>query len=281
VSESPAPVLAYFGLSYLVSWTFWWAAAATAGGAAPSSRASLGSFLLLVGTISPAAVALVLTARWEGRGALRVLLRRVVAFPSSARWYVFAISFMAASELAVALLHRAIAGEWPPFGRTPAYVMAAAILVSTPVQAGEEIGLRGYALPRLAARVGLPLASLVLGVLWASWHLPLFFIPGSGYAGTSFPLFVVAVTAISAAMAWLYWRTAGSLLVTMLMHAAINNTTGIVRSPVSPGLDPFTMRPPLTAALTAGVLGAFAAYALVRMRGAALDARAAADIERA
>ena len=269
-------LLAYVALSYLVTWTFWWAAAVTAGGAAPSSRASLGSVLVLLGTISPAPVALALTARWEGRDALRALLRRTVAFPSSARWYVFAVAYMAASELTVALLHRAIAGEWPPFGRTPAYVMAAAILVSTPVQAGEEIGLRGYALPRLAARVGLPLASLVLGVVWGSWHLPLFFIPGSGYAGTSFPLYVVAVTAISVAMVWLYWRTGGSLLMTMLMHAAINNTTGIVRSPVSPGLDPFTMRPPLTAALTAGVLWAFAAYFLVRMRGATLDTRPAA-----
>ena len=54
--------------------------------------------------------------------------------------------------------------------------MLAAVAVSTPWQAGEEIGWRGYLLPRLSGRVGLPAASLIVGVIWACWHLPFFFI---------------------------------------------------------------------------------------------------------
>jgi membrane protease YdiL (CAAX protease family) len=145
--------------------------------------------------------------------------------------------------------------------------MAFALVVSTPVQAGEEIGWRGYALPRLASRLGLPWASIVLGIVWASWHLPLFYVPLEGNYGQSFPLYVAAVTALSVAMAWLYWRTNGSLLLTMLMHAAVNNTSGIVRSPVSSTVDPFAVTPSVVTWLTAGVLLACGAFFLVRMRG--------------
>jgi membrane protease YdiL (CAAX protease family) len=147
--------------------------------------------------------------------------------------------------------------------------MLVAIIFSTPVQAGEEIGWRGYALPRLARSLGLGGASIVLGIIWACWHLPFFFIPGSDNAGQSFPVYLLAVTAISVAMAWLYWRTKGSLLLTMLMHAAINNTAGIVSSPAST-TNPFALKTSLVAWLTAAVLWLSAAYFLIRMRGATL-----------
>ena len=150
--------------------------------------------------------------------------------------------------------------------------MAVAIAFSTPVQAGEEIGWRGYALPRLTNQLGLARGSIVLGVIWACWHLPFFFIPGSDNFGQSFPLYLAAVTAISVAMAWVYWRTKGSLLLTMLMHAAINNTAGIVTSASPVGAtNPFYLNAPLVTWLVVGVLWIGAAYFLVRMRGASLD----------
>jgi membrane protease YdiL (CAAX protease family) len=144
--------------------------------------------------------------------------------------------------------------------------MAIAIVFSTPVQAGEEIGWRGYALPRMSERVGLAWASIILGLIWSCWHLPFFFIPNSDNAGQSFPVYVLAVTALSAAMAWLYWRSNGSLLLTMLMHAAINNTAGIVSSMPSANTNPFTVRPSDVAWLTAGILWLGAGFLLIRMR---------------
>ena len=138
------------------------------------------------------------------------------------------------------------------------------------MQAGEEIGWRGYALPRLARQLVLVRASIVLGVIWACWHLPLFFIPGSDNYGRSFPVYLLAVTALSVAMAWLYWRTNGSLLLTMLMHAAVNNSN-IVPSAVLPGADPFALSAPLVAWLTAALLSICAVYFLVRMRGVTLQ----------
>jgi hypothetical protein len=87
---------------------------------------------------------------------------------------------------------------------------------------------RGYALPRLAGHLGLGGASILLGGVWALWHLPLFFLPATGSTGQSFPIYLLQVTAISVTMAWLYWKTEGSLLFVMLMHASVNNATGIV-----------------------------------------------------
>jgi membrane protease YdiL (CAAX protease family) len=220
----------------------------------------------------PSLVALALTARKAGRTGVRALLFGLRKWSVGAQWYLFALGYMIAVKLTAASLNRLALGEWPRFGQVPWYLMAVAIAFSTPVQAGEEIGWRGYALPRLANRLGLARGSIVLGVIWACWHLPFFFIPGSDNFGQSFPLYLAAVTAISVAMAWVYWRTNGSLLLTMLMHAAINNTAGIVTPAVpSVATNPFYLNAPLVTWLVVGLLWIGAAYFLVRMRDANLE----------
>jgi membrane protease YdiL (CAAX protease family) len=84
----------------------------------------------------------------------------------------------------------------------------------------EEMGWRGYALPRLQGRLGPLTANLLLGVLWAFWHLPLWFVPGSFQAGSSFGLYVVSTVALSFLIGWVYNGTGGSLLLAILAHAA-------------------------------------------------------------
>ncbi len=150
------------------------------------------------------------------------------------------------------------------------------------MQAGEEVGWRGYALPRLAARFGLARASVLLGIIWAAWHLPLFYISGTDTTGQSFPLYLLGVTALSVAIAWLYARTNGSLLLTMLMHAAVNNTN-IVSSFDQNATNPFALSTSLVAWIFTGLLWACAAYFLVQMHRAPLKlsrglTRRAADI---
>jgi membrane protease YdiL (CAAX protease family) len=163
-------------------------------------------------------------------------------------------------------------GTWPVFGHESWVLMVIGTLFSTPVQVGEELGWRAYALPRLSTKVGLPAASVVLGVIWATWHLPLFAMPGTDTSGQSFPFFLVEVTAMSVAIAWVYWRTNGRLLVTMLMHAAVNNTKDVVPSAVVGATNRFAWTTSRAAWLTAAVLWMLAIYFLVKMRGARLDA---------
>ena len=137
----------------------------------------------------------------------------------------------------------------------------------------EEIGWRGYALPRLAARIGLARASLLLGLIWAGWHLPLFFVPGLNQYGQSFPLFALGGIALSVAIAWLYAHTEGSVGMAMLMHSAVNQTTGIVPTNVPGATNPFALSSSLVGWLFVALLWMSAAYFLVEMPNAEIRAR--------
>ena len=265
-------LLTFFSLTFLVSWTCFAGAAAIGGGtlSPPPGAAILAGAIFLLGVIAPSLVALALTARSAGRVGILTLLRQVINCPRQVRWYVFAVGYMAVIKLAAAVMHRIGTGEWPPFGRIPFFLIVLAILFSTPVQAGEEIGWRGYALPHLAREFGLSRASIMVGIIWAFWHLPLFFIPGSDTYHQSFVVALLAITPLSVAMAWLYWRGNGSLLLTMLMHAAVNNTTTIVPS-ASPAVSPFSFSASIVGWTTAILLWACAVYFLSRMRSVRLQ----------
>jgi membrane protease YdiL (CAAX protease family) len=253
----------FFVLTYAMTWTCFISLATLA----VSTRTPLGALVVLLGVFAPGLVALSLTARAEGGPGVRALLGRILRWRVAAQWYLFAAGYIAAIKLTVALVYRVATGVWPPFGHEPWYLILGAIVVSTPVQAGEEIGWRGYVLPRLTRRFGLARASILLGVIWAGWHLPQFFIPESDTYGQSFFVFVLQVTALSVAMAWLYAHTNGSLLLVMLMHAAVNNSKDIVPSAVPGATNPLGLNASLVAWLTVTLLWTCAAYFLARIRG--------------
>jgi membrane protease YdiL (CAAX protease family) len=254
-------VVTFFVVTYIVAWSLWFAAGMT-----PASWPRW--LLFLPGTFAPGFVALWLTGRASGRSGVAALLRRLIDWQVPARWYVFAVSYIAVVKLIAALVHRVTMGAWPRFGEVPWYVMLAATFGSTLVggQAGEEIGWRGYALPRLAGRFGLRGGSVLLGVIWAVWHLPFFFVPVADTFGQSFPVYLLAVTALSVAMALLYANTRGSLLPVMLMHSAANNTKDIVLSAEPNATNPWALSHSLVAWLTVAVLWLCAGYVLLRMR---------------
>jgi hypothetical protein len=272
-------VLGFFLLAFAFTWIAWLASATLA---APSNTGffGVGGPVFLLGVFAPALVALALTAYGEGRAGVVRLLARIGRWQVGTRWYLFAVGYMAATKLLAALIHRLATGAWPTFGDTPWLLMLGAILVSTWAQAGEEVGWRGYALPRLAQHLGLGGASVLLGVIWALWHLPLFFLPGTGSDGQSFPIYLLHVTALSVAMSWLYWKTEGSLLLVMLMHASVNNTTGIVPAAVPNAVDPMSFEGSLVAWVTVGVSWVIAALLLSRMRGAEIGAMLSSGIRR-
>lgn len=258
-------LLGFFLITYAVTWTCFIAVAA----AVPASTL-LGRALVLLGAYAPSLVALSLTARDEGSAAVRALLRRVIRWRVGARWYVFAVGYTVAIKLTVAVIHRVITGAWPRFDDFPWLLIPFAILISTPFQAGEEIGWRGYALPSLAARFGFARASILLGLIWAFWHFPQFFIREGDTYGQSFFVFVLQVTALSVAITWLYARTGGSLLLPMLLHSAVNNSKDIVPSAVPGAKNTFGLHASLVAWLSVALFWICAAYFLRRMPKAEL-----------
>lgn len=263
-------IVRFIALAFAITWLLWLTVMrAGAGGTSPVM--TLGGPVFLVGVFAPGIVAVFLTAVDEGQEGVRALLSRIVRWRVDARFYAFAVLLMPVTKLVVALLHRALTGKWPVFGETQPALLLAATALSTIFQAGEEVGWRGYLLPRLSKRAGLGTASLLVGVIWSAWHLPLFYATGTDTYHQSFPLFALQVTAYSVALAWLYWRTSGSLLLPMLMHAAFNNMKDIVPSHGVAAGSPFTLESTLVLRLSVLLLWVVGVVLLVRMRGAGIE----------
>ncbi len=236
------------------------------GFALASYMPKFGNAIFLLAVFMPALVAIWLTGTKQGEAGLRALFARVFEWRVGWKWYVFAIGYMLAIRLAAAAIQRLATGTWPQFGNESWFLVPMAIAISMPVQAGEEIGWRGYALPRLGAKFGYGIGSAILGALWALWHLPVFFIlPGNGNYGQSFPLFFLGVIPLSIAMGWLFVNTKGSILLAMLMHATVNNTHDIVQSGYA-AVGPLSLNTTLVAWLTIALLWIGAAYFLVRLK---------------
>ena len=85
----------------------------------------------------------------------------------------------------------------------------------------EEIGWRGFALPRLQKRHNALIATLIVGILWALWHLPLVFLVGNPMAEFPFLWFIIIVTN-AVIYTWIYNSTKGSILLVALLHGALN-----------------------------------------------------------
>jgi membrane protease YdiL (CAAX protease family) len=89
---------------------------------------------------------------------------------------------------------------------------------------GEETGWRGYALPHLQKTRSATVATLILGILWACWHLPMFFYRDTyiqmGIAG--FPMFALSLLCAAMIFTWLYNSTQGSVWIVIIFHAVFN-----------------------------------------------------------
>ena len=165
------PLLEFLGLTYAATWICWAAAVAVmrAGDAGFTAVSPAAGTLFLLGTIAPSLVALALTASGEGANAAGVLFSRIFKWQVNARWYVFAVGYIATIKLTAALVCRVATGAWPRFGGEHWYVILAALTISTWTQAGEEIGWRGYALPRergTAADATSLVAWIATALLW-------------------------------------------------------------------------------------------------------------------
>lgn len=256
------PLTAFFSLTYAITWVCF----ITAGILPQGSPVRWP--LLILGAFAPSSVAVFLTWRYDGKPGVRSLLGRLVDWRHGIQWYAFALLYMAAIKIAVALIYRASTGAWPRFGSgyTIAIVVTAIVAAIFGGPLGEEIGWRGYALPRLTERFGRANASVLLGVIWALWHLPVFFIAGMDQSGQALPVYILQVTALSVAMAWLYWHVNGSLLLMVLMHTAINQAKDLVPSAVEGASNPLRFSATPVAWLTVSLLWLTAALFLIQMR---------------
>ena len=215
--------------TFAFTWTCWWLAAADEHGVI-----ALPVPLVLLGSVGPLVAALWATARDGGRAALRALLGRTVRWRVSPIWYAVALLGPGVVYLAAMALH-VLAGGRPPDPRalvdTLPAAAAATVYFVVVAGLGEEVGWRGYALPALQARYGALLSSTILGVVWALWHLPLFFVPSVGsYSLVPFPLYLAYMIPFTILITWVFNSARGSVLIAMVLHGATNASGALMRA---------------------------------------------------
>ena len=195
--------LGYFVLAFAFTWSFWWLAVVEARGLIPPLPVPA----LFLGAFGPMVAAVAMTALGGGRAGLRSLLGRVTRWRVAPIWYAVAILGPAALQLAAMAVHVALGGQSPD-----ASAMVAAlpgVLVGTAymliqVGIGEEVGWRGYALPRLQSGHGALVSGVILGAIWALWHLPVFFNPATGYSITPFWVLLLFLVPVSVLITWVF-----------------------------------------------------------------------------
>jgi len=215
------PLMVFFILAYGIAWI------PLAYGFATGNNSIVG-----VSFFAPAISAVIMTAVNEGKAGIRDLVSRLFLWRVDLKWYLIAMLAPIAFESMAILTHKLLGDtalslqftHWIQMLPTQLPWLIIILLFLVLSSSGEELGWRGYAMPRLQARYGSIWASLILGLLWAFWHLPAFWIPGSPQYGLPVPGYALATIGYSFIYTCIFNGTKGSVLLASLYHAASNLT---------------------------------------------------------
>jgi uncharacterized protein len=237
----------------------------------PAAVPVTGLFALIL--FSPALVAVALSWRTGGGAAVRALLAAIGRWRLPLRWYLAALGLPFAVDAAALAIYAAAGGSPPALPGEPAPEQQLLALWALPLafllfSLGEEIGWRGYALPRLQPRTGAAVASLVIGAVWIAWHLPHKLAADTTQGAIPTGSYIAATLAASIIFTWLYNSTHGSLLPVVLLHAAVQGANIVL--PVLPTATGTAILYHVTAALyvmvAMTVLAAYGPRDLARTR---------------
>jgi uncharacterized protein len=238
------PLVAFFVLAYAASWLAWLPYVLSADGLGvlgfrfPELMGNTQLTGILPGAyVGPLGSALVVTAISGGREGLRQWRQRL--FRMRVRWYWYLIVLSGVPILLVGGT-LALPGAVSDL-RTPSVLVVAAYLPMLLVQVlttglSEEPGWRDFALPLIQRRHGAALGTLILGLVWGCWHLPLFFTswslggtrPDTAHWWLSVGVFLLSALAISYLITWVFNHTRESLPIALLLHASNNTVASLV-----------------------------------------------------
>jgi len=244
------PLVVFFVLAYLGAWISWLplVLAKTGLGVFPLALSAVLIYLLEVlgSLVGPTLAAFLVTAATSGKAGVRHLLRSYLQRPQGLRWFL--IILVGAPLLVV--VAGGIASRFETTHALNLLTQRWSMLVSGYLPQvfihipggplGEEPGWRGVALPRLQQRYGAFLATLILGGLWGLWHFPLFLVTGlfGPFSLPNFGVFLLGTIVLAFLLTWTFNSTAGSLLMVIVLHAALDTNSSLVvlLSPVFPWL---------------------------------------------
>jgi uncharacterized protein len=254
------PLVSFFVLAYAGTWLFELPYVLSEYGAGLLPTRS--PVLLWTSPVSvfmgPFLAAFVMTGTTEGREGVRRLLRRFVLWRVGLRWYLFALLGIPVIAVLSVVVIPGVLESFQGLGAlAPLSVLGVFVYVLFLGGAlGEEPGWRGFALPRLQSLHGPLLGSLILGPLWALWHLPLFLTPWNELTAFNVVVFVLATTCLAIMYTWVFNNTKGSVLMAILIHASFNASVTGILAPLFPApiLEDYGLLP---------ILGGFGVFAVV------------------
>jgi membrane protease YdiL (CAAX protease family) len=219
------PVVAFVILNYFFTFLFRVPLAASTAKVIPVAVPRGFQFL---GDYGPLLAALLLTGLLEGRAGIKSLCSRVVQWRVGMVWYAVALLgtlalFSVAAIIGIFLIgapapNLTLLGRWEELpGLHPA---ATWIVLIFTIGLGEEVGWRGFMLPKLQAKFSAFSASLLIGLAWTFWHLPNFIFDPQ-FAAWGMPIrlgFGFMLICMAIVYAWLFNSTRGSLLIPILFH---------------------------------------------------------------
>ncbi|WP_424005521.1 lysostaphin resistance A-like protein (plasmid) [Haloarcula salina] len=208
-------VLEFFALTFVVSWALWGL------GAIFGTDSGIWPILSTLAGFGPLVASGVLS--WRD-GNVRSWAQQAIRWRTGLRWWAVALVVAPVLSLVGYGVYLALTGASLGLTDDPivvVYPMLFFYILFLRGGFGEEMGWRGYALPHLLKQYNTTIAALLIGIGWAAWHLPLFFIQGTRQSGL-FALYLVGVIGLSVIIAWLYTRSRGSVLLTTVFHAQWN-----------------------------------------------------------
>jgi len=197
----------------------------------PVMLTGIGWFALIAASSSSIA-GLIAAALTGGKEGLKQLLSGFTRWRCSPLWYILAI-LIPAAILIIALGSTAAFGIQFQFQWTVGWAMLIPTFLLTTIQAGlgEEIGWRGFATLKLMETRSALVSSLIVGVVWAAWHIPLYFIPSTLQSilvqEIGFPLtlalYSLNIIAFAIVWSWIYLASNRNLWLPVLIHGSTNS----------------------------------------------------------
>ena len=255
------PVATFFALTVGSAWALWLPLVILQ----DRTPSALGLMLALLGSAMPSTMAILLVARLHGRAEVGRLVRRLLMGRVGIFWYAVIVALAALMVFAV-WVSTLFGAPAPIVVATIPGTLSLLLFSIFPGSAvGEELGWRGFALPRLQGHRSALAASLIVGSVWGAYHFPLFLVGTPTRPLALFLPFAISCAILSIFYTWMYNGTRGSLLIAVLLHATTNLPLTIVYAPLQEHVLP--------AYWTFNAILAVTAVALIARTGAATLSR--------
>ena len=223
--------LIFFFMLALIAWLIWGPQALRKFGMigwAPSLQSPLNAITVWAPTIA----AVLVLCRESGSSGVKSLFGQLKKWKAGIGWFLAALLLEPARWLAALGIDRALGRAYElkggilggVFGEASAYMIPVAVIFTLPNALGEELGWRGFALPRLQRRSGALPGTFVIGLFWGFWHIPAWLAWGAAEL-TFLPVFIMVLNAVPAAVifTWMFNRTGGNIWIPVIYHSSIAN----------------------------------------------------------